>query len=381
MVSEYKGQYKEKISKLLSSYDFGYGKYLKERYKDFKYVCIWGAGNMGRALPLLLKKFDIEVNWYCDNDKRKVGMNVHNYGIECISLDSLLPYKDETAVIVPTRYYKEIYQQLKELGFPMVDRLFHVKFIVDDYLKNTDILNVILQLQNTIDILDDEESCRILTRLIEEWTNNEYEYGQIDDICSLPQYFPEDLMTPNDEEVFVDCGAYNGDNIADFINFENGCFKRYYAFELNSKNCEELETNINLNWGENHYRDKFVIENKGISDSTKTIKYIDAVEGSKVNIEGTEIGEVVSIDDYFCGLDEKVSFIKMDIEGAELDALEGGRKIIGSYLPKLAICIYHKPEDLWKIPLFIKNNWNDYKIYIRHHTELMTETVCYAVRR
>ena len=100
-----------------------------------------------------------------------------------------------------------------------------------------------------------------------------------------------------------------------------------------------------------------------------------------MNIEGTEIGEVVSIDDYFCGSDEKVSFIKMDIEGAELDALEGGRKIIGSYLPKLAICIYHKPEDLWKIPLFIKNNWNDYKIYIRHHTELMTETVCYAVRR
>ena len=377
-MNQYKEEYKNRISQLLLSYGKNYGLFLKERYKNCKHICIWGVGNMGRSLPQFLKKYDIEVDCYCDNDKSKIGMDVHNYGIKCISLEELLKVKDETAVIVPTRYYKEIYQQLKALDFPIVDRIFHAKFSVDDFLNSADISEVILKLQNIIDILADEESCRILTRLVEEWTRNEYHYGQLDDICSLPQYFPRDLMESDADEVFVDCGAYNGDNIQDFIQFEDGKFKKYYAFELNKKNYEELKDNVHNLWSK--YEDRFVLENKGISDDTKSIMYIDACEGSKVNGIGTEEGQVVSIDDYFSNIDEKVSFIKMDIEGAEMEALMGGKKIIDTYSPKLAICIYHKPEDFWEIPMFIKNNWKEYQIYIRHHTELTTETVCYAIK-
>lgn len=377
-MKDYKEEYKNKINQLLQSYDENYGLFLKERYKKYKHVCIWGVGNMGRGLPQILKKYDIEVDCYCDNDKSKIGMDVHNYGIRCISLEDLMKVKDETAVIVPTRYYKEIYQQLKELGFPVIDRIFHAKFIVDDFLNSVDISEVILKLQNTIDLLADEESCRVLTRLVEEWTRSEYHYGQLDDICSLPQYFPRDFMEGSSDEVFVDCGAYNGDNIQDFIDFEKGEFKRYYAFELNKKNYEELKDNVHNSWLE--YEDKFVLENKGISDATMPIMYTDACEGSKVNGVGTEKGYVVSIDDYFSDLDEKVSFIKMDIEGAEMDALKGAMITISMSYPKLAICIYHKPEDFWEIPLFIKKNWNEYKIFIRHHTELTTETVCYAIK-
>lgn len=378
-MNNYKKNYKDKISDLLLTYEKNYGVFLKERYKNCKHVCIWGAGNMGRGLPQLLKKCDIEVNCYCDNDKSKVGMDVHNYGIKCISLEELLKVKNETAVLVPTRYYKEIYQQLKALDFPIVDRIFHAKFIVDDFLNNADISEVILKLQSTIDILADEESCRVLTRLVEEWTRNEYRYGQLDDICSLPQYFPHDLIECSSEEVFVDCGAYNGDNIQDFIDFEKGKFKRYYAFELNKKNYEELKDNVQKSWPA--YKDKFILVNKGISDATMPVMYTDACEGSKVNGVGTEKGYVVSIDDYFSDLDEKVSFIKMDIEGAEMAALEGAKKTIRTYFPKLAICIYHKPEDFWEIPMFIKNlGGGVYRIYIRHHTELTTETVCYAIK-
>lgn len=378
-MKDYKEEYKKKISQLLQSYERNYGQFLKERYKNCKHICIWGVGNMGRNLPQLLKKYDIEVDCYCDNDKSKIGMDVHNYGIKCISLEELLKVKDETAVIVPTRYYKEIYQQLKALDFPIVDRIFHVKFTIDEFLNSMDVSEVILQLQNTIDILADEESCRVLTRLVEEWTRNEYHYGQLDDICSLPQYFPCDLMESSKDEVFVDCGAYNGDNIQDFIDFEKGEFKSYYAFELNKKNYEELKDNVHRSWPE--YEHKFILENKGISNTTMPIMYIDACEGSKVNGIGTEKGYVVSIDDYFADSDEKVSFIKMDIEGAEMAALEGAQKTIRQYFPKLAICIYHKPEDFWEIPLFIKNlGGGVYRIFIRHHTELTTETVCYAIK-
>lgn len=379
-MENYKKKYKSKIENVLISYERNYGLFLKERYRDYKYICIWGVGNMGRLLPQLLKKYDIDVDYYCDNDRSKIGMNVHNYGIKCISIEDLLKIKHETAVIVPTRYYKEIYKQLEALEFPIVDRVFHVKFIIDDFLNSIDVLEVIKKLQNTIDILADEESCRVLARLVEEWTKNEYYYGQFDDICSLPQYFPKDLIKGNEHEVFVDCGAYNGDTIHDFIQFENGVFEAYYAFELNKKIYKELKENIHHSWKE--YESKFILEDKGISDTTKSVMYIDACEGSKVNGAGTEEGTVVSIDDYFYDSDQKVSFIKMDIEGSEMNALKGAKRTIETYCPQLAVCIYHKPEDFWEIPMYINNNWGEkYRIYIRHHTELTTETVCYAIRR
>ena len=77
---------------------------------------------------------------------------------------------------------------------------------------------------------------------------------------------------------------------------------------------------------------------------------------------------------------EKVSFIKMDIEGSELEALKGAQTIIKEQRPKMAICVYHKIEDLWKIPLFLHKINPEYKIYIRHHAKFwVSETVCYAI--
>ena len=76
---------------------------------------------------------------------------------------------------------------------------------------------------------------------------------------------------------------------------------------------------------------------------------------------------------------DKVTFIKMDVEGAELESLKGAEKTIRRDKPKLAICIYHKPEDMWTIPLYIKELVPEYKLYIRHHSSGVCETVLYAV--
>lgn len=372
----YKEIYKSKIREILNNYKGNYAEYLKERYKKCKHICIFGCGNMGRNMPEMLKEYGLIVDCYCDNDKSKVGMDVHGYGIPCISLDDLIKIKDETAVIVPTRYYKEIYKQLKDLNFPIVDRLFHVRFTMENYLKNINRKEVAEHICKTIDILDDEESCRVITRLVEEWTRNDYTYGQIDDIYTIPQYFPKDIIKNNTEEVFVDCGAYNGDNIHDFLEFENYKFKKYYGFELNQKNYLELNAHIQKEWS--NLKDKFITENKGVSDFSGTIQYADRCEGSKISEAGNATGETVTLDDYFGN--NKVTFIKMDIEGAEMPALQGGKELISNNYPVLAICIYHKPDDFWVIPQYIKKNWNNYKLYVRHHTDLMTETVLYAVK-
>lgn len=74
-----------------------------------------------------------------------------------------------------------------------------------------------------------------------------------------------------------------------------------------------------------------------------------------------------------------VTFIKMDIEGSELKALMGAKETIRKYKPKLAICLYHKKEDILEIPLYVKELLPEYKLYIRHHCNKHGETVLYAM--
>lgn len=87
--------------------------------------------------------------------------------------------------------------------------------------------------------------------------------------------------------------------------------------------------------------------------------------------------EVAAVDDVLW--DKDVTFIKMDIEGAELEALKGAGLTIQRCKPKLAICVYHKPEDIWEIPNLILDYYPDYKLYLRHYSLHFGETVLYAV--
>lgn len=375
--------YKEKYKKLIRDYLIGYKpsyvEFLKKRYKGYKYICGFSVGNMGRGVLELADAMGRKIDFYCDNDLQKTGKkDPYGYGIDVISVEELKKYKEETAVLIPTRYYKEIYRQLKELGFPMVDRALAGKLSIENYLSENSIQEAVQRLINTIDILADEESCRLLARLIQEWVTSEYCFDQTDDLYTVPQYFPKDIIRNSGAEVYVDCGAYTGDNIPDFMHYTGGQFQRYYAFELSKSNFEKMKEYVFENWSE--HADKFVLENKGVSGETGVIQYGEYDEGSKMEDGGTQIGEVIALDDYFVdrGL---VSFIKMDIEGAEMQALRGANKTISKYRPKMAICIYHSPRDLWEIPLHIKTNWPDYDIFIRHHTDLLNETVCYAVRK
>ena len=76
---------------------------------------------------------------------------------------------------------------------------------------------------------------------------------------------------------------------------------------------------------------------------------------------------------------QRVTYIKMDVEGSELESLKGAKRTILKDRPKLAICIYHKPEDMLTLPLYIKSLVPEYKLYLRHHSGTESETVLYAM--
>ena len=77
--------------------------------------------------------------------------------------------------------------------------------------------------------------------------------------------------------------------------------------------------------------------------------------------------------------DTRITFIKMDIEGAEFDALRGARAAIERHRPVLAVCVYHQQDDLWRLPLLMKEMVPDYRMYLRCHEGDGWQTVAYAV--
>jgi len=75
----------------------------------------------------------------------------------------------------------------------------------------------------------------------------------------------------------------------------------------------------------------------------------------------------------------KVNTIKMDIEGSEIEAIKGAKETILRYCPKLQICVYHKMDDLWNIPLLIRSINPKYKFYLGHHSQNIFDTLLYAI--
>lgn len=121
-----------------------------------------------------------------------------------------------------------------------------------------------------------------------------------------------------------------------------------------------------------------VCVNGGAYSFSGALRFNEASLTGSSRITGTGEKEikVVSIDDMVG--DDKVTFIKMDIEGSEMEALDGAKKTIERCKPKLAISIYHREDDLWEIPYYILSKYPWYKIYIRHYSLTVTETVMYA---
>ena len=118
----------------------------------------------------------------------------------------------------------------------------------------------------------------------------------------------------------------------------------------------------------------------GVHDKTIILRFdSDNLVNSSINSEGNSMIQCVALDDVLP--EYNPTFINMDIEGNELSALKGASKMIVNSLPDLAICVYHRPRDLWEISTYIKNLSDKYNLYLRNYTSFPAETVLYATIR
>lgn len=286
-----------------------------------KKIYIFGAGEMGVASYLLLRKLkmDCRVVAFIDNDKTKWGQKL--YGKDVIS-----PYEPEllndVLILISARKHNasQIFSQLM------------MNFSIDK--KNI-----------------------FYPRMGFLYAN----YGW--------QYF--DMFSPNDNEIFIDGGANDGNSSVDFAKWTKYDYKGIYAFEPLSY----MELVYRNTIGKNRISNSTFIQ-KGLWDSSGKLQFCEDGAGSKVSDNGISSIEVCSLDEILDGISP--TFVKMDIEGSELKALKGARRTIEKCHPRMAISLYHKPEDIISIPKQILEINSSYHFYIRCYQSQGYEMVLYA---
>lgn len=324
------------------------GREIVNKVKEFinKPIAIYGREVI---LPFILKKAFPEINLVCyiddgykDNDSQYTTEYVidKNYNnLEEISIDKRL-------VVLPFKELSDFNSQ---------------------YSEGIVIINSFLGYKRDIDI--DTISRKL--REEEVTPTSIINYDEVNKTLTSKQYFDLPNFDYRNMRTFVDGGCFDGSDVISFFNNSRQKNLFSWAFEPECDNFKKC--NINLQ----PYTENLKLLNLGLWSESTNLNFISNGMSSYIMSEGNNTIEVIKLDDILT--DEKIDFIKMDIEGAEINALIGAKDIITRQKPNLAICIYHKPEHLWEIPALLLNYVPEYKFHIRHYSLYINETVLYAM--
>jgi FkbM family methyltransferase len=182
-------------------------------------------------------------------------------------------------------------------------------------------------------------------------------------------FIPEVINALNSNEVFVDCGAHKGSVTEKFLKIVKNKYKAVYAIEPDNASFKILEKKLGNT--EKIKTIKFALSNKNSKE-----KFYDGFDfASKIDKKGKNLIKTAKLD----SLNIEATFIKMHLEGGELNALKGATKTIKRQRPIVAVTLYHNQDGVWKIPLFLINNTKNYRYYMRMHSWAGTGAVFYAI--
>ncbi|HEY6211091.1 MAG TPA: FkbM family methyltransferase [Vicinamibacterales bacterium] len=350
-------------------------------------VVLFGAGGLGRQTLGCLRSIGVDPLAFSDNNTKTWNTSVD--GVAVLSpRDAAAQFGRDALFIVtiwnPYHWYVQTREQLAALGCrcitppsPVYWRFpdTFLPFFAQDfphkvYEQREDVLTCAAAWS---DHRSREEYLRqVLWRARGEWT-----FSPIDDPADSDSYFLKNVFRLEPDEVFIDCGAFDGDTLRVYLSIQPKGFRRFVALEPDPATFGKL-------------RDYVQSLSPAVGRNVETIQCAVGRErgrisfdstgglGSKVSSTGASAVDLVPISD-LVERSAPVTFIKMDIEGAEMDALEGARAVIERDRPILAVCVYHLQNDVWRLPLFMKAMVPDYEMFLRCHEGDGWQTVAYAV--
>lgn len=222
--------------------------------------------------------------------------------------------------------------------------------------------------------LEDYRSKKVLYAILNNWYDFDFQTLGSCQERNYSHYFDLDVIDTNNEEVFVDLGAYTGDTILDYFKqYGANQYKKIYCYEITENSFEVLKNHLS-NYPNISFRRKAVTDQKGTLSFQKSVVDDSAnmvLESGEETIEATTLDEDIQ---------ETITMIKMDIEGSEEKAILGAKRHITEEHPKLLISVYHNHEDIWKIPKMLKEMWDGYHFRLRYYGNHIfpTEIVLFA---
>jgi FkbM family methyltransferase len=347
-------------------------------------VVLFGCGTLGRRAADLLREIGINPLAFCDSNPSRWGTNISELPV--LSPSDAAERFGTNAVFFVTiwndfHWYRDTLAKLTSLGCTSVSSYVPIFWRFGDRFMDLRLLNEPAhRLYQHLDEVLEAEDLWADTESLETYRSN-IVWRAKGDPSHLPfpapekTYFPPDIFKLIPEEVFVDCGAFDGDTIRLVHSLVGPSFKAIHSIEADSISMQKLS----------YYLSTLPAE------MTKKIHKLDCAIGaersvlrfsmsgnltSKVEDVGIDV-PCIPLDELFA--EEPVTLIKMDIEGAEYDALIGARTIIKRDHPVLAICVYHTQSDIWRIPLLIRSIDPTYSLFLRSYDGDGFQTVVYAI--
>jgi FkbM family methyltransferase len=195
-------------------------------------------------------------------------------------------------------------------------------------------------------------------------------------IPSLPlqeQYLPHDVPLRNTFSRLVDCGAFDGADVVRLRDYRGKPLESVVCFEPDLGNFSRLTAHLRAH----DISDSLICIRSAVTNTDGMVAFAAGLDvNSRVDREGTLYVPTARLDSVLTSC--RPTFIKMDIEGSELDALHGAEQTLRSSAPDLAICVYHRPSHLWETITFLDALQCGYRFYMRNHTSWIAETVLYA---
>jgi len=343
-----------------------------------RYV-LFGAGRLGQITLAGLRNAGIYPLAFADNDPKLWNTSVH--GLQVFSLQEAVARFSQDSMFIITVYTSQpVWEQLTTIGL----KVFSFAELAWSYPQT---LTPHGGVELPFKIFEQADDVRKALSLWTDETSRREYLGQIQWQTSLnrnilpphlPQndiYFADELITIERNEIFVDCGAFDGDTIQEFLKRRKASFERIIAIEPDPVNCKALETRVSALPTET--KNKIRIIHSAVGSKRDLVTFnATGTAGSSLG-DGNYQVRCVPLDELLNEITPTI--IKMDIEGAEPDALLGARHIIEKDAPVLAICLYHAQEHLWQVPLLLQTLNSTYDFFLRRYADECWEIVCYAI--
>lgn len=343
----------------------------------FKPIYIFGAGGFGKSIARVLKAQKFDIAGFIETTPRQKIVD----GISVVSWSDLTE-KDLGAQLLIGIYNRDtpfdaLVNDAKSAGFNDILMPWDVYSQFSDelgwkyWLSHKEIiLDNNRYIKKTFELLTDEESkktllniCKFRLGLSNDYASFKHEDEQYFNFLTLNHF------TNSSNCIYVDCGAYNGDT---FIEASNRLpLTDAYLFEpdpINFKQLVEVAKKSKISP---------ICLPLAVSDHYQILSFSGDGEGGTISLNGSVRIAATSLDELMPN--SKVDFIKFDVEGAEISAVMGARQLIQRSRPVLVLSLYHRPTDLWEIPLLLANFCANYKFYIRQHFNNSFDSVFYAI--